>query len=163
MRLPARVCGSQDDSWQVISAHFKCKGLVRQQLVRGKEGPGNRGFPFEAFTHALEVFLQDSFNEFIQTTVQEIVGESLSALASPLFGLLASRVHELTPSTRFADETSTLEIKPNIQHIPGGPEPEEKSYQITFGQIYLSKTMSTEADGETVTLFPKEARLRNLT
>lgn len=36
-------------------------------------------------------------------------------------------------------------------------------YRIVFGQIYLSKTMSTESDGETVTLFPKEARLRNLT
>lgn len=40
---------------------------------------------------------------------------------------------------------------------------EEKIHRIVFGQIYLSKTMLTEADGETSTLFPKEARLRNLT
>ena len=26
----------QDDSWQVISSHFRTKGLVRQQLVRAR-------------------------------------------------------------------------------------------------------------------------------
>ena len=36
-------------------------------------------------------------------------------------------------------------------------------YKISFGQIYLSKPMMTESDGETATLFPKAARLRNLT
>ncbi|GJM86747.1 hypothetical protein PR202_ga02637 [Eleusine coracana subsp. coracana] len=36
-------------------------------------------------------------------------------------------------------------------------------HKISFGQIYLSKPMMTEADGETATLFPKSARLRNLT
>lgn len=36
-------------------------------------------------------------------------------------------------------------------------------YKISFGQIYLSKPMMTESDGETSTLFPKAARLRNLT
>ncbi|PWA90331.1 DNA-directed RNA polymerase II subunit RPB2 [Artemisia annua] len=35
-------------------------------------------------------------------------------------------------------------------------------YKISFGQI-LSKPMMTESDGETATLFPKAARLRNLT
>lgn len=35
--------------------------------------------------------------------------------------------------------------------------------QIKFGQIYLSKPTFIEADGETAVLFPKEARLRNLT
>ncbi|KAH7436458.1 hypothetical protein KP509_05G020900 [Ceratopteris richardii] len=37
------------------------------------------------------------------------------------------------------------------------------TYKISFGQIYLSKPMMTESDGETATLFPKAARLRNLT
>jgi len=37
----------QDDSWAVISAFFKDKGLVRQQL--------------------------DSFNEFVNSSMQEIV------------------------------------------------------------------------------------------
>lgn len=36
-------------------------------------------------------------------------------------------------------------------------------YKIRFGQIYLSRPMMTESDGETATLFPKAARLRNLT
>lgn len=35
--------------------------------------------------------------------------------------------------------------------------------QVKFGQIYLSKPTFVEADGETAVLFPKEARLRNLT
>ncbi|GBG89761.1 hypothetical protein CBR_g49614 [Chara braunii] len=37
------------------------------------------------------------------------------------------------------------------------------TYKVEFGQIYLSKPMMTESDGETATLFPKESRLRNLT
>ena len=40
----------QEDAWAVISAYFEEKGLVRQQL--------------------------DSFDEFIQNTMQEIVDES---------------------------------------------------------------------------------------
>lgn len=36
-------------------------------------------------------------------------------------------------------------------------------HKIRFGQIYLSKPMITESDGEMATLFPKAARLRNLT
>ncbi|KNA03100.1 hypothetical protein SOVF_212370, partial [Spinacia oleracea] len=36
-------------------------------------------------------------------------------------------------------------------------------YKIKFGQIYLSKPMMTESDGEATTLFPKAARLRKLT
>lgn len=40
---------------------------------------------------------------------------------------------------------------------------EEKVYEIKFGQIYLSKPTFVEPDGETVVMFPKEARLRNLT
>ena len=67
-------------------------------------------------------------------------------------------------SRRVADETSVIELKPQTQYLPGQEEEmETKVYQISFGQIYLSKTMMTEADGETATLFPKEARLRNLT
>ena len=40
---------------------------------------------------------------------------------------------------------------------------EEKEYKIEFLQIYLSKPTITESDGDTALLFPKEARLRNLT
>ncbi|XP_028055062.1 uncharacterized protein LOC114259251 isoform X1 [Camellia sinensis] len=55
---------TQEDAWAVISAYFEEKGLVRQQL--------------------------DSFNEFIQNTMQEIV-----------------------------DESADIEIRPESQHNPG--------------------------------------------
>ena len=60
---------------------------------------------------------------------------------------------------------SSFELEPEQQHVPGeeGEGGEKKSYKISFKQIYLSKPMVTEADGMTSTLFPKEARLRNLT
>ncbi|KAL0353090.1 UNVERIFIED_CONTAM: DNA-directed RNA polymerase II subunit RPB2 [Sesamum angustifolium] len=100
---------TQEDAWPVISAYFEEKGLVRQQL--------------------------DSFDEFIQNTMQEIV-----------------------------DEAADIEIRPESQHNPGHqPEFAETIYKISFGQIYLSKPMMTESDGETATLFPRAARLRNLT
>ena len=47
----------QEDAWAVISAYFEEKGLVRQQL--------------------------DSFDEFIQNTMQEIVDESADIVISP--------------------------------------------------------------------------------
>ncbi|KAK9052552.1 hypothetical protein SSX86_029182 [Deinandra increscens subsp. villosa] len=100
---------AQDDAWAVISAYFEDKGLVRQQL--------------------------DSFDEFIQNTMQEIV-----------------------------DETGDIEIRPESQHNPGrNSDFVETIYRINFGQIYLSKPMMTESDGETASLYPKAARLRNVT
>ncbi|MCL7047334.1 hypothetical protein MKW94_006641 [Papaver nudicaule] len=102
---------SQEDAWPVINAYFEEKGLVRQQL--------------------------DSFDEFIQTDIQEIVME-----------------------------TPDIEIRPESQHNPSAqqvPDFAETVYKIKFGQIYLSKPVMTEADGETSTLFPRDARLRNLT
>lgn len=77
----------------------------------------------------------DSFNEFVSNTMQEIV-----------------------------DETSEIVVRPESQHMPGQDDMfEEKEYRIKFEQIFLSKPLVTEPDGETATLFPKEARLRNLT
>lgn len=55
---------TQEDAWAVISSYFETKGLVRQQL--------------------------DSFDEFIQNTMQEIV-----------------------------DESADIEIRPESQHNPG--------------------------------------------
>jgi len=52
---------------------------------------------------------------------------------------------------------------PESQHLPGQEVSEGRRYRIAFGQIYLSKPMMTESDGESATLFPHEARLRNLT
>lgn len=78
----------------------------------------------------------DSFNEFLTNTMQEIV-----------------------------DEAPEMVIRPEAQHLPGQAaiEAEEKEYRVKFGQIWLSKPLITEHDGETANLFPKDARLRNLT
>lgn len=77
----------------------------------------------------------DSFNEFVSNTMQEII-----------------------------DETPEILIKPESQHMPGSDESEEEiEWKIHFGQIYLSKPMMSEADNDSRPLFPKEARLRNLT
>lgn len=59
-----RPLTAQEDAWAVITAFFEEKGLVRQQL--------------------------DSFNEFVNSQMQEIV-----------------------------DESGQLEIKPESQHVPG--------------------------------------------
>ncbi|KAK4799955.1 hypothetical protein SAY86_025320 [Trapa natans] len=100
---------SQEDAWAVISAYFEEKGLVRQQL--------------------------DSYDDFIQNTMQEIV-----------------------------DQSEEIEIRSRSQHQPGHQsEFAEIIYKIRFGQIYLSRPSMTESDGELAILFPRSARLRNLT
>lgn len=100
---------TQEDAWTVISAFFDSKGLVRQQL--------------------------DSFREFLENSLQEVVSEN-----------------------------GAVTLKPEAQHHPGDQDMlEEKEYRIVFRQIYLSKPSFNEADGETTVLFPREARLRNLT
>ena len=115
---------------QVISSFFDAKGLVRQQL--------------------------DSFDEFIQNTMQEIVGTSAA---------LRTRVSSLQVFIfRFeTDESDDIDLVPESQHTPGAELVSQRHIKIKFGQIYLSKPMMTESDGMTTTLFPHEARLRNLT
>ena len=98
---------TQEDCWVVISSFFESKGLVRQQL--------------------------DSFDEFIQNTMQEIVDEN----------------------SRLMVETSG--------NVAGIDSELPKKFEIEFGQVYLSKPTMTEADGSTQPMFPNEARLRNLT
>ncbi|WVW84629.1 hypothetical protein I302_106663 [Kwoniella bestiolae CBS 10118] len=98
---------SQEDYWTVINAFFDEKGLVRQQL--------------------------ESFNEFIENTMQEIV-----------------------------DDNSRMTMDQFSQYT-GVSGDETKRYEISFGQIYLARVNHTEMDGRTNMLFPQEARLRNLT
>ena len=108
---------SQEDAWAVISAYFEEKGLVRQQL--------------------------DSFDEFIQNTMQELV-----------------------------DDSGAIRVSPEYQHTVGYDEDqvddamaegEQKPvFSIEFGQVYLSKPTNVEKDGTVTNLFPHEARLRNL-
>jgi DNA-directed RNA polymerase II subunit RPB2 len=98
---------TQEDCWTVISSFFQEKGLVSQQI--------------------------DSFNEFVETSIQELVWEdSHLILDQP------------------AQHTSEEDYK-------------NKRYEIVFGKIYISKTSQTEGDGTTHAVFPQEARLRNLT
>ncbi|RHZ89846.1 hypothetical protein Glove_9g151 [Diversispora epigaea] len=98
---------SQEDCWTVISSFFHDKGLVRQQL--------------------------DSFDEFVQNTMQEIV-----------------------------DENKNLVLQ-TVSGTQGGDGDKPKRFYIRFGQVYLSKPTMTEADGSVQAMFPQEARLRNLT
>ncbi|KAH8099259.1 DNA-dependent RNA polymerase II second largest subunit [Cristinia sonorae] len=98
---------SHDDCWTVITSFFQQKGLVRQQL--------------------------DSFDEFVQNTMQELV-----------------------------DENAELILDQADQHT-GHDADVTRRYEIRFGQIYLSRPTVTEADGSVVPVFPQEARLRNLT
>ncbi|KAF7636999.1 DNA-directed RNA polymerase subunit beta [Meloidogyne graminicola] len=97
----------QEACWVVISAYFDEKGLVRQQL--------------------------DSFDEFIQMSVQRIV-----------------------------EEAPPVELQTELQHTSGEIESPTK-FTLKFGQIYLSKPTHWEKDGAPTPLMPNEARLRNLT
>ncbi|KAJ3200082.1 DNA-dependent RNA polymerase II [Entophlyctis luteolus] len=98
---------TQEDCWSVITSFFNEKGLVRQQL--------------------------DSFNEFIQNTMQEIVAEN-----------------------------GQLVIQTNSQYS-GADDDVAKRYNIEFGQVYLAKPQRREGDGDVTPLYPQQARLRNLT
>lgn len=96
-----------EDCWTVISSFFNEKGLVSQQL--------------------------DSFDEFIETTIQELVWED-----------------------------RTLILDQPAQHTTPNDN-QNKRFEITFGKIYLSRPTMTEADGSTHPMYPQEARARNLT
>lgn len=98
---------TQEDCWTVITSFFDQNGLVRQQL--------------------------DSFDEFVQNTMQELV-----------------------------DENADLILDQADQHT-GGAHDVTRRYEIKFGQIYFSRPTITESDGAVMPVFPQEARLRNLT
>ena len=98
-----------EDCWTVIASFFESKGLVSQQL--------------------------DSFDEFVSTTMQEMVEEN---------SLLT--LDQNTPQSD--DETDPIVLR---------------RYEIKFGTILLSRPAMTEGDGSTGAMLPQEARLRNLT
>ncbi|KAJ3113523.1 DNA-dependent RNA polymerase II [Phlyctochytrium bullatum] len=97
----------QDDCWTVITAFFREKGLVRQQL--------------------------ESFDEFIQNTMQEIV-----------------------------DENQSLVVQSASNHT-GASDDVARRYTVKFGQIYVSKPTFRDSDGVPRPLHPHEARIRGLT
>ena len=98
-----------EDCWTVISSFFETKGLVSQQL--------------------------DSFDEFVSTTMQELVEEN---------SLLT--LDQNAPQTE--DESDPIALR---------------RYEIKFGTVLLSRPAMTEGDGSTSAMLPQEARLRNLT
>ena len=98
-----------EDCWTVVSSFFDAKGLVSQQL--------------------------DSFDEFVETTMQELVAEH-----------------------------SLLTLDQNLPSSEDEPDaPVIRRYEMKFGTIYLSKPTNTESDGSNAALLPQEARNRNLT
>ncbi|XP_064631310.1 DNA-directed RNA polymerase II subunit RPB2 [Lineus longissimus] len=97
----------QEACWIVISSYFDEKGLVRQQL--------------------------DSFDEFIQMSVQRIV-----------------------------EDSPPIDLQAEAQHTSGVIETPTR-YVLKFEQIYLSKPTHWEKDGAPSPMMPNEARLRNLT
>lgn len=107
---------NQEDAWAVISAYFEEKGLVRQQL--------------------------DSFDEFVQNTMQELVDDSGDIRVSP------EMQHMVGYDDEGFEEAAASETKP--------------VFEVHFGQVYLSKPTTVEKDGTVTNMFPHEARLRNL-
>ncbi len=98
-----------EDCWTVVSSFFDTKGLVSQQL--------------------------DSFDEFVETTMQELVAEH-----------------------------SLLTLDQNLPQSDDEPDaPVLRRYEMKFGTIYLAKPSMTESDGSSAGLLPQEARNRNLT
>ena len=97
----------QEACWIVINAYFDEKGLVRQQL--------------------------DSFDEFIEMSIQRIV-----------------------------EDSPPIQIQAEAQHRSGDVEVPIK-HNVKFEQIYLSKPTHWEKDGAPSPMMPNEARLRNLT
>jgi DNA-directed RNA polymerase II subunit RPB2 len=78
----------------------------------------------------------DSYDEFTRNTIQDIVKENGTVI-----------LEQNTPYN--PDEDSDPIIK--------------RRYEIKFGRVYLARPTHTEGDGTTVSLYPHEARLRNLT
>ncbi|KAG5914999.1 DNA-dependent RNA polymerase II [Claviceps capensis] len=97
-----------EDCWTVISSFFETKGLVSQQT--------------------------DSFDEFTQTTIQDLVNEY---------------------------STITLD-QPNPPSAPG-TKIALRRYEIKFGTVMVSRPTISETDGTVTSLLPYECRDRNLT
>ena len=99
---------NEKDSWKVISAFFDQHGLVNQQT--------------------------DSFNQFIEKNIQEIIDENKSIIIEPDKGYVLKNISN---------------------HI---------SYELNFGQAHIAANPQfLEKDGISEhKIFPNEARVRNL-
>lgn len=100
---------TQEDAWVVISSFFEKHGLVSQQI--------------------------GSFNQFLETNIQEIINEN----------------KEVT-------------IIPEKKYAPGQRDNSNFKYEILFGQLHISHLpYFKEKDDLYNQIFPNEARIRNLT
>ncbi|KAI1500331.1 DNA-dependent RNA polymerase 2 rpb140 [Biscogniauxia marginata] len=97
-----------EDCWTVISSYFETKGLVSQQI--------------------------DSFNDFQETTIQELL-----------------------------DEYSHLSLDQNNPPSADGREIAVRRYEIKFGNVTISRPVVSEGDNTSNPLLPYECRDRNLT
>ena len=98
-----------EDCWSVIDAFFREKGLVSQQI--------------------------DSYNEFISTTIRDIIHEN-----------------------------NVITYDQNLPQNEDEENPViKKRYEIKLGEPMMQRATMTEADGETVGMTPNDARLRGLT
>lgn len=98
---------AQEHAWEVIDKYFKEKGLVSQQI--------------------------ESFDDFVNTTIQEIV-----------------------------EDMGEVAVTPENQYLPG-QDVSQYTYVIKFDEVFVSAPVHTEADGECHEIYPHEARLRGLT
>lgn len=97
-----------EDCWAVISSFFETKGLVSQQT--------------------------DSFDEFTQTTIQDLV-----------------------------NEYSVISLDQPNPPSPPGQSIALRRYEIKFGSVMVSRPTISETDGTVTSLLPYECRDRNLT
>lgn len=97
-----------EDCWTVISSFFDTKGLVSQQT--------------------------DSFDEFTQTTIQDLV-----------------------------NEYSVITLDQPNPPSPPGVKIALRRYEIKFGTVMVSRPTISETDGTVTSLLPYECRDRNLT
>ena len=86
----------------------------------------------------------------------------------PLTTPLSSPDSSPTISSQLVDDTGSIRVTPNLQHTAGydklkAEETGKKVYEVSFGQVYLSKPINVEKDQSPSNIFPHEARLRNLT
>ncbi|CAJ2503099.1 Uu.00g104930.m01.CDS01 [Anthostomella pinea] len=97
-----------EECWKVIGAYFETKGLVSQQV--------------------------DSFNDFQETTIQELL-----------------------------DEYSVVSLDQNNPPSDDGREIACRRYEIKFGSVTISRPVVSEGEGTSNPLLPYECRDRNLT
>eukprot|EP00472_Partenskyella_glossopodia_P014116 CAMPEP_0197530064 /NCGR_PEP_ID=MMETSP1318-20131121/30496_1 /TAXON_ID=552666 /ORGANISM="Partenskyella glossopodia, Strain RCC365" /LENGTH=1189 /DNA_ID=CAMNT_0043085741 /DNA_START=233 /DNA_END=3802 /DNA_ORIENTATION=- len=99
---------NEEDVWEVIGEYFKSNGLCKQQL--------------------------DSYDEFINSTMREVLVES-----------------------------RPIELYPEPDMLVEGAEYKRIKHTIKFHQISIGEPTITEADGERDKMWPNMARLRGMT